>query len=424
MKISFLFFLLYLNLFGLNLKEVYVHTLNNSLQLQEAQIKLESKQFATQKVRSNLYPDVSWNYSYGRDDTSSSTKSDIRDNYNHDYGLSAVQNLYNNSLSLDIEKEDLNLDQEKLNFENAKQSLILNLSQKYFELLTIEQKYKTAKKDLELFNMYETKTRKLFELELASKTDLLKAISEQTKAQLEYDFLKIRISQKRKILEKLTKTKIDNLQNLLTNEFFEVESLEYYIELLNNNIEIKTTKISAQMQKKEFQRYDSYMQPTINLVANYSKTSRDDDTYYDNKSVKIQLQGKLYKGGYNKYAKKEALRLYSSFQKHQELLNEINLEELIELNSQLKSYKNNYKSLGKDIQTFQNELKFQKKAHQLGIKDIEELVSTQKKLSELKYQRFENYTSAIIMYLKMNFLVSNLNETIIDKINSLLENSK
>lgn len=395
-------------------EDLYNKALQNNLKIKEAKLNLDAKKFAIQKAGSSKYPTISWSGSYQRENIDSSSPSDERLSYNKVYGLNINQSIYNHTLNSDIEKERLNYKIEVLRYQDTLQSVVLELVVKYSELLLAHKKLEAAKKSVELNKSYKAKVDKLFSFSLVTKTDLLKAISGNLEAKLQREMAIREIKIKKDSLESFMRYKIKDTVTLNLNEnIINIKTLQSYIDKIGNNFDIQISSLDVAIQKLEINKLENFRMPTVSFVANYSKTNRDDNTYYENLNGKVQIEGKIYSGGYSNAAKKEALLIHNLYKQRKEILyNEIE-EDLTNKYFEFNSAKNIYLVSKEQLKTLQSELKFLEKATKIGTKELEELISVQKQILDLELVKFENFMVMVASYININLIVASCDEELV-----------
>ena len=425
MKIKLLLVVLVSNLLSVSFDKAYKSALRQNPKLIEASLILDSKKFAVDKTKTSLLPKISYSGTLQRENIDSSTSSDVRLSNNKLYNLNINQVIYSSDLNFDIKKSKINNEIEEFKYEETLQSVILDFTNRYFEWLKAYNNLSVASKNVELATQYKQKVDKLFSLGLSSKTDLLKAISQYYEAVYEKELVEQQYIKQQNFLSEYIGLNINiksliKTDELLFSQFIKVGELDEYVNDINFNTSVKIAKLESYLHKLEIDKLESSWTPSVHFVADYSKTSRSNDTYYENTNGKVQFQGTLYQGGYVGIAKQEATAIYKSYrQKEIVLIDSLKLK-ISGQYIKLIGSKNSYIISNKRIETLKSELNFLKQSSKFGIKELEKIISVQKQILEEETTRFASLVDSISLYLYLNISNIATDKTIINKISSIV----
>jgi len=320
---------------------------------------------------------------------------------------------------MDIKKEKVGFEIQNINFEDTVQKIVMESIIKYFEFYLTKEYLYTSKKNYELFLAYKNKTQKLYSFELASKSDFLDSVSRELEAKLQNEMAMDEYKSSLENFQRYFFTKSDKLDvNFDNKKELILKPIKEYINQIDNNFEIKILRLNQKYQNIEIDKNKKYYMPKVSFILDYSKIDRYDDTHYESTSAMFQLQGKIYQGGYEKSAVMEAKMILNSYQKQEQYLKDNLIEQITQYYNEFQISKNSIKIFKTKIETLNQELKFLNKANKFGIRDLEEILTTQKKLYEIEFQELKSYVNMVVSYMYINYFISNCNkDTILEVVN-------
>ncbi len=138
----------------LTLKQCINQAVNNNIQVKQSGLSVENAEVNLSQAKSNLLPDLNGNYSYGFNQGRSVdpiTNSYINQQlYSSGFGVNSGVIIYNGLRLKNLIQQNTNtLEANKLDFQQAKDNLTLNVILAYLQVLSSEDVLETSKKQLE-----------------------------------------------------------------------------------------------------------------------------------------------------------------------------------------------------------------------------------------------------------------------------------
>jgi outer membrane protein TolC len=425
-KISILATFVAINSYAITFNQAYQTVINSNSKLSEKEFIYKSSQQSIDKAKSQLLPQVTFKSTLQRENIDSSSIGDIRLSNNKINSITITTPIYNIALDNEVKKAKYTSNIRELEHQQSQQKLVLELAQKYLPWLNLIQQQDLAVKNLEFLQQYNKKMQKLAQLNLISQGDLLESQSLLFEAKLQEKFAKNTYEKSKKSLEFFLKRNIREHKSLKLNiepieNFFEKNSLEKFILELNNNLDLSITNLEKKIKYTEYDTQKKSFYPKIDFSADLSKTSRDNDTFYNRYSGQIVLSMPLYTSGYNTASKQEAQYMYLSTKEKEQYLKDDLQYSITQTYIELRRIINQYKTSIYKIESLKEKLKFAKQAHKFGIQELQEILNIEKEIITIKLEKIDTLEKIITNYIDINYFISKIDSKLIDNISKVFE---
>jgi len=320
----------------LNLEQCIEIALKNNPQILASQISVEELKEKITEESAGFYPSFNLNANASRlDNKASLNKGEITDNYNT--GLSMYYNIFQGGKTLaSVHAARYNYEAGKYGYKGSQQDLILSVVEAYYRLLQAEQFTSVAEKSLQRAKSHLDFANARFKNGLASRSDILKAKTEQSNAKL--DLIHARnsvlmargqlnitlgqnVSLQIKIVDNLSEAGADekekdqrNFQTLVENAY-------------NNRPELKKIDEQLQTQKSFIRLAKADYYPSVSLIANYNFNGAEFSQLYQSNYIGLSVSLPLFSGFFRPArVSRENLELQVLEQQEESLHQQISLE--------------------------------------------------------------------------------------------------
>ncbi|MBK9161502.1 MAG: TolC family outer membrane protein [Nitrosomonadales bacterium] len=224
----------------------------------------------------------------------------------HGYGVSIVQPLFRQQSWMAYSESELQVVQSEAQFRIAGQDLILRVAQAYFDVLSAQDGVQLAEAQKAAISEQLEQAKRNFDVGSATITDT-------HEAQARHDLVSAQEIAARNNLE-VRRNALQQLINAMPKELnplgkeFKLETpqpadMEKWVgDALLNNPQLAIAQAGAELAEKEVTRNLGGHLPTVDLVANYSKSYANGGSFgvgsdSNNKSIGVQLNMPLFQGG-------------------------------------------------------------------------------------------------------------------------------
>jgi len=292
-----------------DLMSVYQQAKANDPVVLKAQAQYMASKEDIVQTRSYLLPSLSGSASRTQ------TAYDSGDVYSNGYGLTFSMSLYNHSNWLNLDNAKKSAHYSDVNYQAAKQELIIRVTQAYFSVLS-------AKDDLEFTNTEKTAIERQLEQTKQRYSVGLTAVTDVHEAQAQYDnavTAEIRaqnsVYRAEEALRVITNVYPRNLNALNTESFsasrpFPDSANEWQQTAEAKNLELIAQRIRVDIAKKDIKIATAGHYPTLSFTGNYGGSEFEDIT--DKSSLGIQLSVPIYSGGRTSSAVRKSQHNYVS----------------------------------------------------------------------------------------------------------------
>lgn len=299
---------------GMDLRQAYEAALENDAAIRASRAAAEAGRERVPQARAQLLPNVSFSAGRSYNDLTSEGRNLLgqpttsqTQYWSGSQVLSVRQPLYRPFLSAQLRQAHAQVQEAEAGLERDEQGLVVRVGESYFEaLLAREQLALVAAQKLTYTTMLDA-ARKGFAAGSGTRTDVddAQARLDLTRAQeLEARQTESYALQR---LETLTARSVDTLAGLDASRFVPADPVpasvqEWIARAEAQSPELQALRAQLEAARQEIEKARAGHRPTLDAVAQWSKTSSDTVTSvnsrYDNKTVGLQLQVPLYAGGY------------------------------------------------------------------------------------------------------------------------------
>lgn len=222
------------------------------------------------------------------------------------YGLTLVQPLFRLQNWLAYSEAELQVAQTDAQFKIAEQDLVLRAAQAYFDVLIAQDSVQLSEAQKKAIAEQLAQAKRNFEVGTATITDT-------HEAQARYDLTYAQEIAAQNNLE-IKRSALQQLINVLPQDIrplgpqFKLEAplpaaMEKWVnDAQMNNPQLAIARAGLELAKKEVERNRDGHAPTVDLVANYSKTNANGSSFgvgsdSTNKSIGVQLNVPIFQGG-------------------------------------------------------------------------------------------------------------------------------
>jgi len=221
------------------------------------------------------------------------------------YGATVVQPLFRQQNWLAYTESEIQVAQAEAQFRIAEQELILRVAQAYFDVLIAQDSAKLVAAQKTAISEQLEQARRNFEVGSATITDTLEAQARYDLTGAQEIAAQNNLEIKRRALQQLINTMPQDIRPL--GKEFKLEppqptDMEKWVDDAQiHNLQLAIAKAGAELAEKEVARNRGGHYPTLDLVANYTKTNTGGGSFgaseNTNKSVGVQLNIPLFQGG-------------------------------------------------------------------------------------------------------------------------------
>ena len=222
------------------------------------------------------------------------------------YGVSLVQPLFRQQSWLVYSESELQAAQAETQFRIAEQDLMLRVAQAYFDVLIAQDSVQLVEAQKTAISEQLEQAKRNFEVGSATITDTLEAQARHDLTGAQEIAARNNLEIKRSALQQLINALPQDLKPL--GKEFKLESpqpadMEKWVDNAQlNNLQLAIAQAGAEIAEKEVARNRGGHYPTVDIVANYSKSAANGGSFgvgsdSTNKSVGLQLNMPLFQGG-------------------------------------------------------------------------------------------------------------------------------
>ena len=288
----------------LNLKECIEIAIKNNPKILAAQLGVSESKEKIKEENAGYYPSLNLQADAGK--FSTQTNLNKGQNNNYDAGLSLHYNLFQGGKTLEsVHAARYNYEAGKYGYISSRQDLVLSVAEAYFKLLQAEHFTGVAEKSLQSAQSHLDFAKARFKNGLASRSDILKAKTEQSNAKLDLitarnsvliargklnNTLGQNVSLNIKIVDDLNNTAIqDTVKNW--NRFKALVDEAY-----EKRPELKKIESQLQMQKSIIRIAKADYYPTVSLDANYNYSGANLSELYNSNFIGFSFSMPLFSG--------------------------------------------------------------------------------------------------------------------------------
>ncbi|MBF6631357.1 MAG: TolC family outer membrane protein [Comamonas sp.] len=321
------------SVWALDLQQSYDAALRNDATIRAARAQADASRERLPQARAQLLPNISVNASRNYNDLTTDTMSAGRpltlenEYYSGSKSLSVRQALYRPAQFAALEQAKALIADADAVLEYTEQSLVVRVGEAYFNALLATDQVSLIAAQKVSYSEQLKAAIKGFEAGTGTRTDVDEAQArlDMTVAQ-ELEALQNRDLARRR-LEVLTGEPLGELARL-NPDLFQPEALkshevhDWILRAEGASPELQALRAQVAAAQAEIDKAQAGHKPTLDAVAQWSKTSSDSVTSinsrYDQKSVGLQLTVPLYSGGYVNSTVRQAVAAHSQAQERLE----------------------------------------------------------------------------------------------------------
>lgn len=285
---------------GANLADLYDLAKGSDPQLRGAVAAREAAREGGNQSRALLYPDVRFTANMAENDE------DGLPSYSSDgWTLSLTQPLYRRDRFVAVSQSDLATKQAELEYSASEQSLIVRLSERYFDVLAAIDSLEFAQAEKKAISRQLDQTKQRFEVGLIAITDVHEAQARYDLSVAQEIVAQNALANARIALREVTGSFSGNLQKLsegvplVAPQPADVES--WGSSAVDQNPTVAASRLSAEAAREEIRRLRSGHYPSLDLVASRNHSDIDGGSSgpreTDSTSLALQLTVPIYQGG-------------------------------------------------------------------------------------------------------------------------------
>ena len=347
----------------------------------------------------------------------------------HGYGVNLTQPLFRQQNWLAYTEAELQVAQAEAQFRVTEQDLILRVAQAYFDVLIAQDSVQLAEAQKTAISEQLEQAKRNFEVGSATITDTHEAQARYDLTSAQEIAAQNSLEIKRRTLQQLINAMPQGLRHL--GKEFKLEApqpadMEKWVDDAQlNSLQLAIAQAGAEIAEKEVARNRGGHYPTVDLVANYSKSQSNGGSFgvgSDNtsKSVGVQLNLPLFQGGAvnSKWREAEANRERAI----QELENTRRTVVLQTRQAYLGVVSGiaQVKALQQALTSSESVLEASKLGQEVGVRTNLDVLNAQQQLYATRRDLYQAEYDYLISQLRLKAAVNSLGEADLGKVNQAL----
>ena len=401
------------SLYSLTIKETIKSTIENNPKIKIGLEKINESKEIVVNASGELLPDISSTISgtYESSTKESSTSKTQDDTFSDKYKLTISQNLYDAGYDqLEIERSEILLDNEILNFKILVENLILDAISGYLTVLNYETSLENTNKNFESMTKILEEINTMYNADAATLYDLKSAESSFAMAETNLFLAQQNLSIGKKSFKRIVGLEAIDLETIINiNSNLNLNEIEE--NALNNNLSLQLLKNDIKNKEILLLKEKKTKKPNLDLTgtAEYSETDRiDGGTETLKSNVALTLTIPIFQQGIDD----SNIRKYYS----QILQAELNLQDaeedlLIFISSAFKDFKISESKMNANkfsIEASEIALKSLKQEYLIGTKTISDYLIEEERFLNLKVDYSNTKKEFFDSYFKIKSLEGNL----------------
>ena len=401
------------SLYSLTIKETIKSTIENNPKIKIGLEKINESKEIVVNASGELLPDISSTISgtYESSTKESSTSKTQDDTFSDKYKLTISQNLYDAGYDqLEIERSEILLDNEIINFKILVENLILDAISGYLTVLNYETSLENTNKNFESMTKILEEINTMYNADAATLYDLKSAESSFAMAETNLFLAQQNLSIGKKSFKRIVGLEAIDLETII-NIYSNLNLNEIEENALNNNLSLQLLKNDIKNKEILLLKEKKTKKPNLDLTgtAEYSETDRiDGGTETLKSNVALTLTIPIFQQGIDD----SNIRKYYS----QILQAELNLQDaeedlLIFISSAFKDFKISESKMNANkfsIEASEIALKSLKQEYLIGTKTISDYLIEEERFLNLKVDYSNTKKEFFDSYFKIKSLEGNL----------------
>ncbi len=399
------------NLYAEDLAEMYQLALQSDPVVQKAKAQALAAKEGIAQARAILLPQInaSGSYNYRESDSQNyndafgpvgSTITSATDSLA--YGANLTMQLYHHDSWLRMDNAKKQAHQSDINFQLAKQELILRVTQAYFDVLKAKDDLEFAKAEQKAIERQLEQTKQRFAVGLTAITDVHEAQAQFDNAEAEVIKAENNVYNTEEALRTITNRYPENLSTLDTTTFSTTDIMpnsanEWQQIAESKNLELIIQKVAMDIAKENINIAQAGHYPTLDLNGNMGKSKSKSSfdaavgsytfpytPYYNNKSFGITLNVPIYSGGATSSAVRQAQHNYVATSQDLELAHREVVRNTRNAFNTVRAAISGIKALEQSVISAESALKATEAGFEVGTRTIVDVLNSTRNLYNAK----------------------------------------
>jgi len=417
---------------AVDLLDIYRTAQSNDPVFASARASLQAGQEKLSQGRSLLMPSITLKASSTFNDVDAQYENQIFPSgtsryHSNGVGVTLIQPLFRQQSWQVYSQSQLQVVQSEAQFKIAEQELILRVAQAYFDVLIAKDSVLLVEAQKKAISEQLEQAKRNFEVGSATITDTLEAQARYDLTGAQELAARNSLEIKRRSLQQLI-NKIPQDLKSLGNEFkpesLQPADMEKWVEDAHaNNLELVIARLSAELAEKEVTRNLGGHYPTLDLVANYSKSSSNGGSLSGNtnKSIGVQLNMPLYLGGLVNSRWREAEANLERASQELENVRRSVATQARQAYLGVESGMAQVQALKQALASSKSVLEASKLGQQVGVRTNLDVLNAQQQLFSTRQELFQAQYNYLMSRLRLKASVGTLNEADLNKVNQALQ---
>ena len=345
------------------------------------------------------------------------------------YGATVVQPLFRQQNWLAYTESEIQVAQAEAQFKIAEQDLILRVAQAYFDVLIAQDNVQLVAAQKKSIAEQLEQARRNFEVGSATITDTLEAQARYDLTSAQEIAAQNNLEIKSRALQQLINTMPQNLESL--GPEFKLEApqpsdMEKWVDDAQmNNLQLAVARAGAELAEKEVARNRGGHYPTLDLVANYTKSNTGGGSFgaseNTNKSVGVQLNIPLFQGGIVNSRWREAEANRERARQELENASRTIATQTRQAYLGVVSGIAQVQALQQALASSESVLQASKLGQEVGVRTNLDVLNAQQQLFSTRRDLYQAQYNFLINQLRLKAAAGSLGEEDLDKVNQALQ---
>lgn len=405
-----------------DLLHYYQLALENDATFQSAKSEFEASQYNVDIAKSALKPQLSANAQAG--ETRVKTDTTSNNNANDSIGLTAGMSLYDRSNYLNLDQAQLNYEIATLQYDNAKQDLMIRLAQAYFSLLSAQDQYIVAKSQSDAIKSQLDQAQQRLDVGLGTRTDLLDAKARYQQTQADLIRTQNQIDINNELIAEITGESNTVLANLHADADTQLrtDNRQQWLDTsVTQNVQVRIAQLAQDIAELELKKQGSKRLPTLRVDADHNWNSENQQSAEDNETSRVNLSLNLpiYQGGGIRAQRRQAA---ASLNSARQLSEQARREAKTQTSSAyltLVSTQEQIAALKQAVEAGEGALHARKESFQAGLATNLDVLNAQRDLAESQRQLAQARYDLLLQRLNLERAAGTLSEDSLQLINAL-----
>ncbi|VAW76992.1 Type I secretion outer membrane protein, TolC precursor [hydrothermal vent metagenome] len=389
-----------------NLKTVLDSALRNDPVLSAARSNFRAIAQNSPQARALLLPNIILNINSSN---TTQTGTIAFKNETDNISLSITQPLFNYALFMKLKQAKVTVRKAGVNLNVAYQSLLLRVTERYFAVLTAEDKLAFARAEKRAITRQLEQARKRFDVGLIAITNVHEAQAAFDLATAEVISARNSLASQQEALREITNRQHLGLHRLKSQVPLlspKPANLEKWTQAaLRQNLKLKAIALDATLARVEIKVQKSGHFPTLDIVANKTKNEGTGGFFgalnTDNESIELRLKIPLYTGGLARSKTKQARHQYRQAQYNLERQRRETLRQTREAYRGVIAGISRVRALKQAIVSSQSAIKATKAGYRVGTRTVVDVLNSQRELFKARSNYSEARHNYVLNLLKL-----------------------